>query len=161
MTEVVTCRAKSSSVAWASLAPFSRSGQATSNASYPPRRTPSRLTCSRTHPTEVAAALCLGSASAWPGSTPWPSTPTCWRPLGRKRAVTALIGLRAGAEQVGVQSGPWTSRNGGSATVPLARALSDKNTASVWAPYLCSARPFGRSGPDNRSGICPLQLRSR
>jgi hypothetical protein len=57
VTEVVTYRAKSSSVAWTSLAPFSRSGQATSNASYRPRRTPSRLTCSQAHPTEVAAAL--------------------------------------------------------------------------------------------------------
>jgi hypothetical protein len=46
VTAVVTCHVKSSSVAWASLAPSSRSGQATSDASYRPRRTPSRLTCS-------------------------------------------------------------------------------------------------------------------
>jgi hypothetical protein len=82
VTAVVTCRANSSSVAWASLAPSSRSEQATSYASYRPRRTPSRLTCSQAHPTEVVPPLCRGSASAWPRSTPGPSTPTCWRPLG-------------------------------------------------------------------------------
>jgi hypothetical protein len=53
-TAVVTCRAKSSSVAWASLASSSQSGQATSDASYRPRRAPSRLRCSQAHPTEVA-----------------------------------------------------------------------------------------------------------
>jgi hypothetical protein len=41
---VVTCRAKSSSVAWASLAPSSRSRQAISDASCRPCRPPSRLT---------------------------------------------------------------------------------------------------------------------
>ena len=56
----VTCRAKSSSVAWASLALSSRSGQATSNASYRPRRTPSRLTCSQAHPTELAPPCAAG-----------------------------------------------------------------------------------------------------
>jgi len=40
-----TCRAKPSSVAWASPAPSSRSGQVTSDASYRPRLTPFRLTC--------------------------------------------------------------------------------------------------------------------
>ena len=60
VTEVVTCRAKSSSVAWASLALSSRSGQATSNASYRPRRTPSRLTCSQAHPTELAPPCAAG-----------------------------------------------------------------------------------------------------
>ncbi len=35
---------------------------------------------------------------------------------------------------------------------PFGRALSDK-TRPVCAPCLGSARPFGRSGPDNRGGI--------
>jgi hypothetical protein len=59
-TAVVTCRAKSSSVAWASLTPSSRSGQAASNASYRPRRTPSRLPCFQAHPTEVAPPCAVG-----------------------------------------------------------------------------------------------------
>jgi hypothetical protein len=54
LTAVVTCRAKSSSVAWASPASSSRPGQTTSDAFYRPRRTPFRLTCSRAHPTDVA-----------------------------------------------------------------------------------------------------------
>jgi hypothetical protein len=54
LTAVVTCRAKSSSVAWASPASSSRRGQTTSDAFYRPRRTPFRLTCSRAHPTDVA-----------------------------------------------------------------------------------------------------------
>jgi hypothetical protein len=60
LTAVVTCRAKSSSVAWASLTPSSRSGQATSDASYRPRRTPSRFACSQAHPTELAPPSAAG-----------------------------------------------------------------------------------------------------
>jgi hypothetical protein len=68
LTAVVTCRAKSSSVAWASPASSSRPGQTTSDASYRPRRTPFRLTCSRAHPTEVAPpALWSASSSAVTG----------------------------------------------------------------------------------------------
>src|SRR6266516_7764961 len=52
-------------------------------------------------PYRASPALCRRSASAWPRSTQWPSTPTCWRPLGETRAVRALIGLRAVAEGVG------------------------------------------------------------
>ncbi len=97
VTAVVICRVKSSSVAWASLAPSSPSGQATSDASYRPRRTPSRLTCSQAHPTELA--LCRESASAWPRSTPRPRRPA-GEPLGATRAGRALICLRACAERV-------------------------------------------------------------
>jgi hypothetical protein len=75
--------------------------------------------------------------------------------VGRKRAVTALIGLRAGARKL-----EFSLRRGcrGMAEVRqflFPRAMSDKNTVGVWAPYLRSARPFGRSGPDNRGGSCP------
>jgi hypothetical protein len=57
---IVTCRAMPSSVAWASLAPSSRSGQTASDASYWPRRTPSRLACSQAHPTELAPPCAAG-----------------------------------------------------------------------------------------------------
>jgi hypothetical protein len=43
-------------------------------------------------PYRASFALCRRSASPWPRSTPGPSTPTCWRPLGATRTVRALIG---------------------------------------------------------------------
>jgi hypothetical protein len=119
VTAVVTCHVKSSSVAWASLAPSSRSGQATSDASYRPRRTPSLIEVLPGAPYRANPALCRGSASAWPRSTPWPSTPTCGRPLGATRGVRALIWLRAGAERVGDSVALRMSRNGGSTTGSL------------------------------------------
>jgi hypothetical protein len=57
---VVTCRAKSSSVAWASLAPSSRSGQATSDASCRPCRTPSRFDDAPRRTLPRQARLCRG-----------------------------------------------------------------------------------------------------
>ncbi len=68
LTAVVTCRAKSSSVAWASPAFSSRPGPTTSDAFYRPHRTPFRSTCFRAHPTEVAPpALWSASSSAITG----------------------------------------------------------------------------------------------
>jgi hypothetical protein len=50
--DLSTCRARSSSVAWALLAPSSRSGQAALDASSRARRTPFRLSCCEAHPSE-------------------------------------------------------------------------------------------------------------
>jgi hypothetical protein len=92
-TAVATCRAKSSSVASASLVPSSRSGQATSDVSYQPRRTPSRLTCSQAHPTELAPLCAAGRfrlATVYAIAVHADLLETVGRP------VQALIGLRVG-----------------------------------------------------------------
>jgi hypothetical protein len=92
---LATCRAKSSSVAWASPAPSSRSGQATSDASYRPRLTPFRLTSPappyRGGPALAAGRLLLDTVSRFV------SPRRLARDRWRNRAVRALIGLRAGS----------------------------------------------------------------
>jgi hypothetical protein len=69
--DLATCRVKSSSAAWALLAPSSQSGQATLDASSQPRSGSFRLSCPDPHTNEPAPLLpSSASSSAVSGSEP-------------------------------------------------------------------------------------------
>ena len=91
--DLSTYRARSSSVAWALLAPSSRSGQATLNASSRPPSGSFRLSCSDAHPSELAS-LEPSSASSSAVSA---SEPAVLRQSSFRREASNLRSTRSGA----------------------------------------------------------------
>jgi hypothetical protein len=98
-------------------------------------------------PYRASPALCPGSASAWPRFTPWPSTPTCWRPVGANRTVRAPIGLRAGAERAG----------GSVCAADVAEwRKCDREPPGAHLPSLaCASRSILRTVPESRPRLWP------